>query len=354
MKPVFNKKITNPFDEMALVEKLYKDLEKQCSPSFFNSWAWVSVWLRTMPRSEDLKFITYFVDNELVCCYFIGLKTISKLKLIKKDKAYLNCTGNMEFDTLTIEYNDVLVLPEYKSNVIKLIECSVDVDDIVLPITSIEAHKRNEFHYEEHNHLSHWVDLDLIRKENKPYLSYISKNKRNQINRSIKEYGDVRFEVAQTTEQALSMLDSLIRLHQKEWTSRGEPGAFSNDFFCDFHHKLISENFDAGKIQLIIVYGPKESIGVLYNFIHNNEVLFYQCGFEYKEGNNYRPGMVTHYKAIEHNLSIGISKYNFLVGSSQYKKSLSTNSDSLNTIVISKKNALTTIEKKLKKVLNRE
>jgi len=146
------------------------------------------------------------------------------------------------------------------------------------------------------------------------------------------------------------MLDNLAELHQKEWIQRSKPGAFANQFFCEFHHKLIEDRFDHGEIQLLKIFNDEGVIGYLYNFIYKGEVLFYQCGFSYKEGNNYRPGIVSHYYSILLNCKLKNSKYNFLVGKSQYKKSLATNYDVLNSIVFCRKNLKSRFEYKLREM----
>lgn len=346
--------IINPYDDLALVESIHTYLAESANPSFFNSWLWVSTWLSTLPKSVSLKFIAHSIDGDFVCCYFLGMRTFSKLKLIKKEKAYLNSTGHIKYDDLVVEYNNVLITPKYQDNALQFIKSVVNVDDIVLPVSTMTIDSDERYFCERIEHPSHWIDLSLIRQENKPYLDYVSKNKRSQIKRSIKEYGGVRLKSARTKDEALLMFEDLILLHQKEWISRGGSGAFSNQFLYDFHHKLITDGFERGNIQLIKVFSENDTVGYLYNFVFNNEVLFYQCGFNYRDGNNFRPGIVTHFKAIEHNLSIGMSKYNFLAGKSQYKKSLSTNSDLMMTYTVTRKTVKSQIEKQIKGMYFRE
>jgi CelD/BcsL family acetyltransferase involved in cellulose biosynthesis len=55
-------------------------------------------------------------------------------------------------------------------------------------------------------------------------------------------------------------------------------------------------------------------------------VLFYQSGLNYSAGNQYRPGLVSHYFAILHNAAQNMDSYDFLAGDADYKKSLGTNS----------------------------
>lgn len=203
---------------------------------------------------------------------------------------------------------------------------------------------------------SPWVDLKNIDAD-KGYLSYISKNKRNQIKRSVKEYnllGDVQIELASNLEQAKYFFEKLEDLHQNEWIKRGKPGAFAEPFFKQFHNQLIDTRFELGELQLVRIFinqeTGQEDIGYLYNFIFNNEILFYQSGFNYKESNKYRPGLVSHYLTINECINQKYSKYNFLAGTTQYKQSLSTNSDTLHTITLSRKSIKSHVEVLLRKL----
>jgi CelD/BcsL family acetyltransferase involved in cellulose biosynthesis len=179
---------------------------------------------------------------------------------------------------------------------------------------------------------SFFVDLQKVRDAGTDFLKLLSANKRSQIRRSIKQYeldGEIRLHEAQTSEEALAMLDQLAVLHQLEWTSLGKPGAFANQYLYQFHRDLIRSRFDEKEMQLLHIHNEKMTIGYLYCFVYENRVLFYQCGFNYLADNNYRPGLVSHYFAVLHNAVAGRSIYDFLGGDSAYKSSLSTDSTSI-------------------------
>jgi hypothetical protein len=343
----------NPFQEFSKISLIWQGLAEQCSPSFFNSWGWVNTWLVCLPKSTDIEFIVHFGENNTpICCYFLGIKNSFENKIFYKKRAYLNSTGFEAFDNLTVEYNNPLIADKEKFDEINLLSSLKDIEEFHIPVSLLAYENVNESFFSRVTNLpSYWIDLDKI--QSNDYLSLISKNKKNQIKRSIKEYqkgGDIKIDIAKNVKDANQMLDELSVLHQKEWIQRGKPGAFSNQFFCDFHHKLIKDRFCYGEIQLLKIYNDEGVIGYIYNFIYNNEVLFYQCGFNYKEGNNYRPGIVSHYFSILLNSKLKNKKYNFLAGKSQYKKSLSTNYDMLHSIIFCRKNLKSRIEYRLRKM----
>jgi CelD/BcsL family acetyltransferase involved in cellulose biosynthesis len=171
-------------------------------------------------------------------------------------------------------------------------------------------------------------------------LDLVSKNKKSQIKQSIKAYsklGELTLHLVQDSEDALKAMNDLMFLHQKHWRSKGLNGSFSNSFFKQFHDNMMKRNFDRDKIHLIKIMCGDQVIGVLYNFIHQRKVHFYQCGFDYQCDNKLRPGLVSHYLAIEHYAQHGYERYDFMTGESRYKVSLSTDHESLFWIKVQRK-----------------
>jgi CelD/BcsL family acetyltransferase involved in cellulose biosynthesis len=64
-------------------------------------------------------------------------------------------------------------------------------------------------------------------------------------------------------------------------------------------------------------------VGILYNYVVQRKVFFYQSGFTYLSDNRVKPGLVTHTEAINYYLGRSLDEYDFLAGDSQYKQSLS-------------------------------
>jgi CelD/BcsL family acetyltransferase involved in cellulose biosynthesis len=90
----------------------------------------------------------------------------------------------------------------------------------------------------------------------------------------------------------------------------------------EFHRTLIRQAFAKGSIQLLRVAAGEETIGILYNFVKNGKIYFFQSGFRYGSDKHLKPGLVTHALAINHYLNAGFNDYDFLAGDAQYKRSL--------------------------------
>lgn len=331
----------NPFAETEQIKYIWTTLLDKCPHSYFTSWGWISTWLNSLPTNLDLQLIVGFQQEEPIIAFFIGRSRKKKYKLITTQVISLNSTANRYFDELTIEHNSILFDPAYAMN----------IDDVFNYLKPMRWHEfrmpgassnfissfkllnntgRIYYLMIDRNTNSFFVELQKIRDAGMDYLKLLSANKRSQIRRSIKQYeleGQVQIHEATTPQEALTMLEQLAVLHQQEWTKRGEDGSFSNQHFYQFHKDLIQNRFEQGEIQLLHIFTPHKTIGYLYNFIYDNNVLFYQSGFNYAAENIYRPGLVSHYFAIIHNAKKNLTNYDFLAGDSAYKTSLSTNSE---------------------------
>lgn len=344
----------NPFNEFDRVQDIWTSLESESpSVSFFNSWGWVSTWLTCLPNNLTLDLIVNVENDVPVCCFFLGATYQTENKF-KKSRGFLNSTGFEKYDDLVIEYNSLLC-PKHDINhqlAIALASLNNIEEFRFSHTTNIDFDHFQDYFQRSESNPSYWVNLKDIDPE-KGYLSYLSKNKRNQIKRSIKAYestSELKIEFATDIAQAKSFFKNLEILHQQEWIKRGKSGAFAEPFFKTFHDKLISTRFEQGEIQLIRIFNDEEDVGYLYNFVFNNDILFYQSGFNYKADNKFRPGIVSHYLAITQCLEKGFNKYNFLVGKTQYKESLSTHSDILYSVVLSRKTVKSRIENTLRKI----
>lgn len=328
----------NALTERDLVQRIWQSLLEKTSHSYFNSWGWTSVWLKSLPANRDVKLFAAFLGDEPVAAFFIVLARGLRYGFLPSRTLALNATGNSYFDQIFIEYNRVLVHPDFKPNWAELWNAAGNWDEFLLPglasdftqAAELQTGAVGDFHViTDKVENSYWVDLQKIRAANMDYLSLLSSNRRSQIRRSLREYdqdGGLTIREAGDLSEALAMYTGLIELHQNEWKKRGKLGAFANDYFRAFHERLIRERIGSGEIQLLQINAGDKPLGFLYCFLYQGKVFFYQSGFTYGEGNAQRPGLVSHYLAILHNASKGFDTYDFLAGEAQYKSSLSTHS----------------------------
>jgi len=244
-----------PFKDKQQVEAIWHSLAQQCDVSFFNDWHWIENWLNCLPSNTPLRFVVNFENDKAVFCFFLGVARQRENK-ITKTRGYVNNTGNSVYDDLTIEYNNPLSI---KNNIAEQLlfafESLDDIEELRCAYSSeVNIPELTPYFVRTTQAQACWVDLQKI-SETQGYLSLLSKNKRSQIKQTINAYqtthGELQITFAQNTEQALSFLANLITLHQTYWQSKNKAGAFASEFFTRFHQRLIQEQFDSGKIQLI-------------------------------------------------------------------------------------------------------
>lgn len=341
----------NPHSQFGSIEEIWTTLLKKCPHTYFLSWPWTETWLKSLPTNCGVSFIAGFLDESPVIAFFLGHKTATRGRFFKFRQIALNQTLDPNIDIIWIEYNKILIDPEFAINIediIKLLPIEpwdefhlTRCESTLQPPSISHFNDNHQYNVFVVRHKSLYVNLKKIRENNDDYLTLISRNKRNQIRRSIKEYskiGELKLTIAENVKEALIILDELIELHQKRWTARGEPGAFSNPYFINFHKNIITERLNYGEIQLLKLTAGQTTIGCLYSFIYNGNVLFYQSGFNYTDSNLFRPGLTCHYHAIIHNAILGHNNYDFLSDDDQYKISLATDYNEMLNIVIQKQN----------------
>ncbi|WP_196138866.1 GNAT family N-acetyltransferase [Aliikangiella sp. G2MR2-5] len=353
------KKLTIPKD-LEQIESVWKYLLKCSSHSFFQTWYWIKNWLDCLPPDQQVEFIFASIDQTPIAAYFVGKKTGLQHKIIYCKRGFLNETGDKDIDEVTIEYNRLLVansaqVKDYAGVFSKLVadwdELNLSaIDDAARQLLPIKENKLNQRLLRSLDSL--YVDLHQVREKENDCIHLLSKNKRAQVRQSLRKYleiGEISFSIAGSVESATKTLDALKRLHQKNWREKGHEGAFASQFFDHFHNQLVTKNFDPDRVHLVTVKCGDEEIGYLYNFVYQNNVFFYQCGFNYKEDNKLRPGLVSHYLAINHYAQNGYEKYDFLAGGGHYKSAFATDQIKLYWMSIRRKKLRFILEDILRK-----
>lgn len=355
-----------PLTDIDALGRRWEALQSRCAGSYFTTWGWVGCWLRALPPAARPQVLQARQDGELVGLALIGARRRVRRKLISSRSLFLNETGDPHFDQLTVEHNGILAPPTLAAAVTRAAAARLlsrgGWDELVLrrldTLVGLEPVReaRKTVLIEELRAPSHFVDLRALREAGTPYLAAVSGNTRYQIKRTLKEYakhGPLSVAPAQTVEQALEYLARLKDLHQAYWVRKGEPGAFANDFFDRFHRMLVAARFTRGEIQLLRVGTQGEAIGYLYNFVHDGVVCNYQSGFRYDQGPQLKPGIASHYLAIEHNLQNNAVRYDFLAGDYQYKKSLGTHAGEMIWAIVRRERLRFQAEDALRRVKRR-
>ncbi|MSP00337.1 MAG: GNAT family N-acetyltransferase [Acetobacteraceae bacterium] len=291
---------------MALEAK-WRDLEPRANPSLFQSWTWTGCLARERFSSPVL--VEACQDGRTVALALFNRRGRT---------LHLGASGDPALDSIYIEYNGVMTESgrEAELTVACLLAArrapglrGILKRHLILrgidTCTAACAAEAGDIWYDR-SLISPFVALT----DKEPdFLNRRSANTRQQLRRSDRHYaaiGGIMTERAETLSQAYEYLDELRMLHQRSWTARGEPGAFSNPFFGRFHHALIACGLPRGEIDLLRVVAGPRLIGVLYNFRYRERVLAYQSGFDYSgAGRHGKPGLTCHHQAVQCAMALG-------------------------------------------------
>jgi len=337
------------------IVKMWRRVEKVANPSIFQSSVWISAWLDTLSDFDALEgksnLLEITINNQPAGIGLISENSVKRKIIINTKALFLNSSGTKDYDSITIEHNGFLLCEEYKKEIINTIMnylySSVENWE-ELYIDGISDSKQ-ELLLKDMAELCHlniktrdtkkyfYIDLMDIPSNGEDYLASLSSNTRYQIRRSVREYektGKITIINAKNQEELEAYFRRMVDIHQKYWEGKNKPGAFGSDFQLLFHKKLIKLLHAEGNLQFLKISCGDEEIGYLYNFIYNRTVYSYQSGFVYGSNAKLKPGMVCHYYAILYNIANSNKRYDFLAGENQYKHSMSTNTATMNWIVL--------------------
>src|SRR5262249_23449789 len=317
------------------------------------SWGWIENWLACLPRGLAPELAVITEAGAPVAAGFVGWRRELRHHILPTRALLLNATGVMKYDELCLEHNGLVRAAGPRVTVAELVELLLPAawDEMRLPALDqdelpVESSKRYRVRVDREISAP-FVDLARVRASD--YLALLGGETRSQIRRARRGLGDVYVEVAANIADATAIFDELVELHLASWRSRGQPGAFADPWFTDFHRRLIDKRFERGEIQLIRV-AAATTVGCLYNFVSHGRVLFYQSGFATFDDPRTKPDYACHPAAIELNAPARQTTYDLLGGGGRYKRSLSTGESTLVSLRIRRPRARFALEDRLRGV----
>jgi CelD/BcsL family acetyltransferase involved in cellulose biosynthesis len=355
-------------DDVKTVSVQWKELEERSDCSFFLSWDWIGTWLATAPGSAPL--LLSVRDSGTIVAFAIFHTAKLRRRFMPSRAIILNRTGDPYNDIINIEYNNILTDRRYSESIwpavitfLKRAEIPAcpfrkwDELHVAMATQEIEqfAHDAELMVLELAHKPSWFVDLDVVRREGKPYLDTLSSNARYQIRRAIRLYekeGPILGARAQSLDQAMAYFAELKELHQAYWNHRGMPGGFSNQYFESFHRTLIQNCIERGTVEIFRVSAGERLISQVYNFIYRGRVYAYQTGFSYENDPKAKPGLVSHYLCMQQHLENGASAYDFMAGNNRYKQTFGIRGPDMAHYVFQRRTATRVTEAILRRVKN--
>lgn len=310
-----------PLPTFVELERMWRGLDCTGSHSFFASWSWIGPLLAT--TGSKVKLLIARRGLAFAGMAVLGFGAGHLGGIVPLRRAFLNATGDPEFDSVLIEHNgfalpggpDDTLLPSlarwFRHGGLKANELSVpgvEAESVEAGRWCVET-RRAAYR----TPLAEMGEAGLV--------SILSRNARQQLRRSLRDYGDaVRLDRAATVSEALDYFAALKDLHVRSWDRRGRSHAFAKPFFERFHRAVIEQGVPEGTVDLLRLSAGNRTLGYLYNFVRNGVVSSYQSGLADDEP-GLRPGYVCHALAIDHYAAKGLRTYDFLAGTNRLKES---------------------------------
>ena len=294
------------------------------------SWPWTDTWLEHYGDVVDAELVAVERGGEPVAVALLARTTV-KRRGIPVREVHVGTAGEPQGETVFVERNALNTTIDRADTATALLGHLADQggwDTLVLD--GFVGEDFEAFAGVEPTEVadSPYTDLAAIRAGDADVVAALRKGPRQRVRRTLKQFGDLTLEWAETEHDKTDVLDELIDLHQQRWTAAGEPGAFASERFTRFHRALIARLGDKA-ILVRARTAQGSTIGCLLCYADGDRVLFYQSGFRQFDDPKLRPGLATHALAMQAALERGYAAYDFLAGEGRYKDELSTATDRL-------------------------
>lgn len=178
------------------------------------------------------------------------------------------------------------------------------------------------------------------------YLSRLSAKSRQHARQDMRSANaaGARLVIADNVALALELFQELVQLHQERWTAAGRSGCFASPLFTEFHRRLISMWAAAQQAVVSVLYIGEMPVAAVYGFIVRGKFDFYQLGaIREAVGPIKSPGTTALLLLMSALSERNIRAFDFLKGSSVYKRKLATTSQDLCDLTITRWNARSTV-----------
>jgi hypothetical protein len=302
------------------------------------SFDWTAAWLDAF---GDLAPHWFVLAKDAASAQTLGICLVTR-GVQQKDgpvavrSLHLGTAGEPDTDSVCVEYNDLLVVPEARLRFCHLLRqhfeshAGVDqwqldgIDESLAEAFSAD----NDVPLKRRTETACWFDLTEPRNSGKPLSESLRSSTRRKVRRSLEAYPDLTVDWSESLAEATEAFEDLITLHQARWNAVGEPGCYASERFMRFHESLLTRLVPQRRMFFVRVRSGHDTVGCVQLFNDRNRILLYQCGWS-PAADGMSPGVVVDYLAMDACLQRGFDAYNFLGFETQHKRHLSNRCSSL-------------------------
>jgi CelD/BcsL family acetyltransferase involved in cellulose biosynthesis len=314
-------------------------VHRSCFDTVFLTWEWQSTWWKHLGEGTLLLlafrggedgsllgiaplFSTQTPDG-ISTLYMVGCRDVSDyLDLIvergHEDRVYGALFDYLEGEGPAWDLVDLCNVPQDSPTLVRLRELAdargyqtfVEVED-VCPIVALPAT---------------WDD----------YLMSLDKKQRHEVRRKLRRADaeiDTRFVIVGPGHDLQREMQAFIELHQKSTPDKDEfMDPRMEAFFRDVAQILQSR----GWLQLAFVEMGGEKAASLLSFDYGDAILVYNSGYDPDRYRHLSPGIIVTARCIEHAISLGRAKFDFLRGDEIYKYRFGAQDTEVRRLLIAK------------------
>lgn len=137
------------------------------------------------------------------------------------------------------------------------------------------------------------------------------------------EAAGVQLLEAQTVDEALSMFEELVRLHQANWEARGEPGACSSPAFRGFHRRMLRHYAACGRLWVFGLKLDDRWIALHYDIEAGDTLYYYLSAIDPRASSKLSPGNLILLRSVELAARRGLARIDLMAGDYEFKRHLS-------------------------------
>ena len=168
------------------------------------------------------------------------------------------------------------------------------------------------------------------------YLMTLDKKQRHEVRRKLRKAdreADTRFVIVGPDHDLRTEMQSFVELHQLSTPDKDE---FMDPTMQEFFFEVAEVLQAQGWLQLAFVQINGQKAAGLLNFDYSGRILVYNSGYDPSQFRQLSPGIVVTARCIEHAISLGRSKFDFLRGDEVYKYRFGAQDTEVHRLLVAK------------------
>ncbi|HLG14441.1 MAG TPA: GNAT family N-acetyltransferase [Blastocatellia bacterium] len=341
-------KITTREGFAALEQEWNALLQQSASNSLTLTWEWLATWWEVFGEDRELCILVAREADQVIGIAPLARRTVQHYGVLPFRRLEFLASGEDEADEICSEYLDFILRRGHEVRALEALFAHLQADDDwdEFLLTDIAEESPN-LPLAQQLVKAGGAAWQVARTQTgifKPlpagyeaFLAGISSGYRQKIRRDTRAAiaNGVEFVIvsgAQRAEDSCSLdvgiptrmvttvegfnenFETLIRLHQERWTSRGERGVFASSKFARFHRLVGPRLLAKGWVELYLLVSDRRPIAALYDFIYGNKMYYYQSGLASDQQAIHSPGILIRGLAIKRAIGLGLAECDFLKG----------------------------------------